>query len=64
MFMGSSVDAPSSKGPDTDEDESQSKLRDHNEATSQVKLGELLSGRFEDSDIDSVTAVREQREPR
>ena len=27
-----------------------------------VKLGDLLSGRFEETEIDSVAAVREQRE--
>ncbi|WP_436900283.1 hypothetical protein [Halovenus halobia] len=30
---------------------------------STTKLGDALSGRFADVDIDSVRAVREQREP-
>ena len=38
--------------------------RSGEEGDSTIKLGEKLSGRFADVSIDSVAAVREEREPR
>ncbi|MFC7133831.1 MULTISPECIES: hypothetical protein [Salinibaculum] len=52
--MGSYATPPDWSDP-TDEDDDEE---------SAVKLGELLSGRLADVDIDSVEAVRETRERR
>ncbi|MDS0283188.1 hypothetical protein [Haloarcula onubensis] len=61
--MGSSVDAPPSRDPDTTDDDAQSKIDYLDGRKSKLKLGELLSGRLSDAAIDSVAAVRDGREP-
>jgi hypothetical protein len=62
--MGSSVDAPPSRNRDSAEEQSQAELGEFDDDSSTLKLGELLSGRLTDADIDSVAAVREERKPK
>jgi len=61
--MGSLMRGTSTRNPDNDEDEPQSKLGEQDEENSEVGLGELLSGRLSEADVDSVSAVRAEREP-
>jgi len=63
--MGCYVSSPSWAKSTNESDESTAKLSDFdNDGESTGKLGDALSGRLADVDIDSVEAVRETRERR